>query len=160
MVAAVAKVPGREVQAVHRTFLAPDGRKAEVEPAKMSLGPVGRGAVRLAAAGPQLAVTEGIETGLSVQEATGLPTWAALSAPGLKKLVLPELPLASEVVIAADHDEVGLRAAEQAAERWTAESRKVRIAKPEEYGMDFNDVARRAPKENFKNDIVGSAAAN
>ena len=60
----------------------------------------------------------------------------------LSRTRLPELPLAAEVVIAADHDEAGLQAAERAAGQWLSEGRKVWIAKPPEYGTDFNDLAR------------------
>src|SRR5262249_19061407 len=75
---------------VHCTYLSQDGScKASVEPAKRFLGPVGGGAVRLAPAAPTLAVSEGTETGLSYMEATGTPTWAALSAGGIRQLVLP-----------------------------------------------------------------------
>jgi hypothetical protein len=68
---------------VHRTFLLPDGSgKAALEPAKMSLGPIGGGGVPPAAPAAKIAVSEGIETGLSFMQATGIPTWAALSAGG------------------------------------------------------------------------------
>jgi phage/plasmid primase-like uncharacterized protein len=140
MIGAVAKAPDQKIVALHRTFLQPDGSgKAPVEPAKASLGPVGGGAVRLTPAEVNLAVTEGIETGLSVLEATGTPTWAALSAGGIKALVLPPLPLASDIIIAADHDPVGILAAYDSANRWTGEGRRVRIALPPK-GMDFNDL--------------------
>lgn len=130
--------PG-EITGIHRTFLRGDGSgKADVPDAKMSLGTVRGSAVRLAAAADQMAVSEGIETGLSFMQATGMPTWAALSVSGLKALVLP--PEVREVVIAADPDEQGLKAARQAATRWHAEGRKVRIAKPPQ-GLDFNDLA-------------------
>lgn len=143
MVAAVTAWPSREVVAIHRIFLTATGdSKAPVSQNKMMLGAVAGGAVRLAPAGTKLAVAEGIETSLSVQEATGLPVWAALSTSGITGLVLPELPLAAEVVIAADHDEAGLQAAEQAAGRWLSEGRKVWVAKPPEHGTDFNDLAR------------------
>ena len=141
MLAAVTRWPGREVVAVHRTFLCPEGTsKADVEPAKMSLGSIRGGSVRLAPAGEALAVAEGIETALSVQEGAGLPTWAALSAGGIESLILPALPLASEIFICADHDPVGLKAARKAAERWTAQGRLVRIARPPGKGRDFNDL--------------------
>jgi len=106
------------------------------------LGNVGGGAVRFAPVSEKLAVCEGIETALSVQQATGLSTWAALSADGIKKLMLPPLPLASDIIIAADHDEsgVGQRAAEHAAQRWLIEGRRVRIALPPRVGQDFNDI--------------------
>ena len=143
MIAAVTRVPGCEVLAVHRAYLAPDGSgKADVDPARMSLGPIGGGAVRLAPSGGHLAVGEGIETTLSIMQATGIPAWAALSAGGIKALILPPLPLASVVTITADHDPTGLKAAHDAAERWTREGRRVRIALPPE-GKDFNDVLRQ-----------------
>lgn len=141
MIAAVTVAPSRKVVAVQRVFIAPGGLgKAQVTPPKMALGPIGGGAVRLAPAGGQLAVAEGIETALSIMDATGIPTWAGISAGGIKALILPSLPLASEVVIAADNDPPGIQAADEAAERWTVEGRLVRIALPPA-GMDFNDLA-------------------
>jgi putative DNA primase/helicase len=123
--------------ALHRTFLKPDGSgKAELEPAKMTLGPCKGGAVPLAPVGPAIAVSEGIETGLSYMQLTGIPTWAALSVPGIKNLILPaEI---QQVTIACDPDIQGVRAAHDAAARWLAEGRKVRIARPP-VGFDFND---------------------
>ena len=141
MVAAVVR-PDRPpgIVGIHRTFLLRDGScKAGVEPNKMSLGPVGGGGVPLAAPGAKIAVSEGIETGLSFMQATGTPTWAALSAGGIKKLLLR--PNAREVLIAADADPAGISAARIAAQRWYAEGRKVRIVEPPER-LDFNDLAR------------------
>jgi len=140
LIAAVTVAPSRKVVAVHRVFLAPGGLgKASVTPSKMALGPISGGAVRLAPAGGQLAVAEGMETALSIMDATGIPIWAAISAGGIKALILPPLPMASEVVICADNDPPGIKAANEAAERWTAEGRGVRIALPPA-GMDFNDL--------------------
>lgn len=125
---------------VHCTYLAPDGsRKATVEPNKRFVGPVGGGAIHLAPAAETLAVCEGIETGLSYMEATGTPTWAALSAGGIRQLLLPDE--VHHVVIAADADPVGIMAARAAARRWLAEGRRVSIARPP-IGLDFNDLAR------------------
>lgn len=131
---------------LHRTYLRADGTaKAPVEPAKMTLGPIGGGAVRLhadhAALG-MLGITEGIETGLSVAQATDLPVWAGLSAGGIERLLLPPLPLAREVLIFADHDQHGRgeRAAMMAAERFSGEGRKVRVAVPPTVDADFNDI--------------------
>ena len=111
LVAAVAR--GRGFVGIHGTFLAEPGRKAEVEPAKMMLGPVAGGAVRLSRGGPVLVVAEGIETGLSVLDALdGLPVavWAALSTGGLSGLRL-DGPF-DAVVVAADGDEPARSAAE------------------------------------------------
>jgi putative DNA primase/helicase len=132
MIALVCRAGRVGPTAVHRTFPLPDGTdKAPVTPDKKTLGPVGGGAVPLGVAGGQLAITEGIETGLSVLGATGVPTWAAL-------------PLARKVTVCADHDPVGIAAAYDAAQRWHHEGRHVRIAVPSKPGADFNDLALAA----------------
>src|SRR5690606_38804701 len=140
MVAAV-RIDGRPgISGVHRTYLQPDGSaKAPVLPDKMMLGDCLGGSVQLAPAEPELAVTEGIETGLSVAQMTGRATWAAMSEGGIVRLVLPPLPLAADVLIAADGDPAGRRAAYTAAERWLAEGRVVRV-KEAPPGLDWNDV--------------------
>ena len=91
-------------------------------------------------AGKSLAVSEGIETTLSVAVACSMPAWAALSAGGIKNLVLPRE--ATHVVVCADHDGsgTGVCAAYDAAERWQGEGRRVRIAVPTQCDTDFNDV--------------------
>ena len=136
---------------VHCTYLRPDGNgKADVEKPKAIFGLVGGGAVRLGAqgGGQWLAISEGVETALSVAVACSMPAWAALSATGIKSLVLPSE--ATHVVICADHDAsgTGQRAAHDAAARWLADGRRVRIAIPPEPGTDFNDI------------LTGGAAAN
>jgi len=140
MIAAVYRWPAREVIAVHRTFLREDGGgKADVAPARMALGTLRGGYMPLALPRAELAVAEGIETALSVQQSTGIATWATLGASNLPRLELPPLPLASEVVIAADADSAGVSAALKAADRWHGEGRRVRIAVPPQ-GRDFNDL--------------------
>ncbi len=141
MLGAVAIYPSREVVGLHRTFLRADGKdKAPVSGNKMMLGRCGGGAVRLAPAGPELVLSEGIETGLSVQQATGLPVWATLSTSGLRAVILPiEV---ETVIVAADGDEAGEKAAQAAARRFIAEGRTVKIARPPQ-GMDFNDLLNK-----------------
>ena len=143
MMAAVSRWPNRKVVAIHRTYLSPhEPGKAAVVPSKKTLGPIGGGAVRLAATGPILAIAEGIETALSVQQVTGIPTWSALSAGNLRKVVLPNLPLAKEIIICADADPVGLAMAKKAAVHIHSQGRQVRIAVPLKIGTDFNDQLR------------------
>lgn len=139
MVAAV-QSPAGHLAAVHRTFLRHDGSgKAPVEPCRMMLGRTAGGAVRLAPASEELAVAEGIETALSVMQATRLGAWAALSASGLARLELP--PVVRRVVIVADGDPPGLAATERAAARWWREGRDVRVVYPPA-GLDANDLLR------------------
>lgn len=126
--------------AIHRTFLARDGSKARVEPAKASLGPVWAGAIRLQplVTDKSLVIGEGLESSASAGRLMGLAAWAAISAGNLAKgLVLPPDP--RSVVIAADPDDAGEQAARAAALRWSAEGRMVQIARPTGSG-DFNDV--------------------
>jgi hypothetical protein len=130
--------------AIHRTFLAPEGRgKAPVEPAKMMLGPCRGGAVRLGEPGEVLMIGEGIETCLAAMQATGNPAWAAMSTSGLRTLDLPGS--VCEVIVLADGDDPGEAAAHECALRWMRQGRRVRIARPPR-GLDFNDVLLgRAP---------------
>lgn len=152
MLAAVQGKEGRTV-ALHRTYLTAEGLKAEpldpdtreVLPAKKLKTRAERvmpgSAVRLfPPAEGRLALTEGIETGLAVHLACGLPVWACVSANGLISVVLP--PEVGEVFIAADNDpsETGQRAAQVLAERLKREGRRVEVLAPSTPGMDWLDV--------------------
>ncbi|MSQ17736.1 MAG: hypothetical protein EXR54_09305 [Dehalococcoidia bacterium] len=142
MIAAVQRWPNVEPVAVHRTYLAGDGSgKAEVPEPKLSYGPIRGAAIRLAPPGERILIAEGIETALSGQQESGIAAWSTISASNMPNVVLPELPLASAVIIAADNDAAGISWARRAAARWTQEGRKVRIAVPPE-GADLNDVLR------------------
>ena len=138
LVALVVDAMARPV-AVHRTYLARDGRKAAMTPPKASKGPVWGGGIRLDPEAPEIVIGEGLESSASAGRLLGLPAWAALSAGNLARgLVLP--PSVHAVVVAADADEAGNNAAEAAAARWRAEGRRVRIARPDAAGRDFNDI--------------------
>jgi putative DNA primase/helicase len=138
MVALVTRGTDDVPVAVLRTFVARDGSgKAPVEPTRMMLGPCRGGAVRLGSPAELLMVGEGIETCLASMQATGTPTWAALSTSGLRAL---ELPVGvRNVIVLADGDDPGEAAAQDSARRWKREGRGVRIARPPQ-GMDFNDL--------------------
>jgi hypothetical protein len=146
MISAIMRWPDSQIIGVHRTFLSSDGKsKALVEPNKMMLGNVSGGAVRLtlAPAREVLVVGEGLETMLSfIGMYPEYAIWAVLSASNLESLVLPELPLASTIIIAADNDnnDKGLKAAKLAAKKWSSQGRTVKIALPPEKGTDFNSV--------------------
>ena len=137
MVAAV-QGPDRQITGIHRTYLRADGRgKVPLTTPKMMLGRCAQGAVRLAKAGPKLAVGEGIESSLSVLQETNIPVWAALSTSGMKALILP--PCVREVILLADADRPGKDAAYAAAQRFIREGRVAKIATPPT-GNDFNDA--------------------
>ena len=141
------------VLGLHRTYLALDGTaKAPVRNARMSLGEVHGGAVRLAKAVDGLiGLAEGIETTLAVMTACpDLPMWAALSAGSLADQRLPEY--IRRVVVCADHDAAGagLDAARRLAVRLVDEGRSVFIALPPRAGDDFNDVLLRDRAEEVR----------
>lgn len=138
MIAAIEGLDGFIV-GVHRTWLKPDGTgKAEVEQNKKALGRARGCAVHLTASAPELVVCEGIETGLSIIQATGLHVWAALGTSNLGQVELPDLVL--EVIIAADNDGPGIKAARAAAEAYRARGLRVRIIVATDSGADFNDL--------------------
>ena len=128
---------------VQRTYLAADGHdKANVEPDRASLGSLAGGAVRLAEPEPgrPLLVGEGIESTAAAMLLFDLPGWATLGTSGLRNVELPEDVI--DVVIAADRDAAGLRAAAALARRLEAEGRNVEIRRP--HKGDFNDVLRES----------------
>lgn len=138
MLALVQDATGAAI-AVHRTYITRGGHKADAVPVKAAVGPIWGGAIRLDVAAAEMVVGEGIETSASAGRLFGLPAWAAIAAGNLAQaLQLP--PEVRSVVIAADADGPGRRAAEAAAARWQREGRKVRIATPDVPGADFNDV--------------------
>ena len=131
LVAGVQDADGRFV-GIHRTYLRADGTgKAALDSARLSLGPIGGGAVRiLEPVDDAVLVGEGIETtaaAVKVLDWRG-GAWAALSTSGMRSVVLPESVV--RVVVAADRDPGGLRAAAALAERLESEGRRVTIEVP------------------------------
>jgi hypothetical protein len=131
-VALVTCAENREPLTLHRTWIRPDGRKAEVDPPRLLLGHHRKqgGVIRLwpdEAVTTGLAVAEGIETALAVATVYR-PVWSGIDAGNLA--ALPALAGIEELLIMADHDDAGLHAARECAARWHREGVRVRIAIP------------------------------
>jgi hypothetical protein len=130
--------------AVQRTYLDPaEPRKADVEGPKMTLGPMGPGAVRLKPLGPSgfLGVAEGVETAMSAARLYSIPVWAALSANRLGKLDMP--PGVKVVTIFGDSGEVGRTEAFKAADEYERRGLPVEVIMPEAHFQkadDFNSI--------------------
>ena len=123
---------------IHRTFLKPDGAgKAEVLEPKMALGPIAGGTVRLAPVGNTVALVEGIEDGLAVQQMTGQPAWACLGTSGFKNFDPPET--IKQVILAPDADNSGEKVIDPAARRLAGLGLDVRTAMPPP-GKDWCDM--------------------
>ena len=140
LLAAVSDADGKFV-GLQRIFLDRDGNKAAIEPVKASLGTVAGGAVRLQNTSYEVVVGEGIETAAAAGALLKLPSWASISCGNLaRSMILP--PEIRAIVIVADHDAPGLRAAEEAALRWRDEGRSVRIIRAARPGADAADVLK------------------
>lgn len=143
--------PDGQFRAVHRTFLAPRagggwGKLGGVTAAKLSYGPVKRGAIRLFPAAAHLGLAEGIETALAAHALTGLPVWACIAA---EMLAAVELPFDVEAVtVFADRDAPknghaeghGLRAARALERRLRAQAVRVEVRLPLPPHKDYADV--------------------
>ena len=123
---------------LHVTSLMADGADKAAGKSRRMFGSVKGGAIRLSEHSGHLAVAEGIETALSHQRLTQIPTWSCLSASGLAGFDIPRG--VRQLTIAADGDEAGLKAANTLLEQ--AQTRcEVRL-NPAPMGKDWNDVLK------------------
>jgi hypothetical protein len=135
---------GEPVGGIQRTFLAWSGKgKAQVETnkQKMSLGPTKGGVIRLAepVEGKPLILGEGVETVLTVMDATGLPGWATQGTSGLVNLNLPDT--VNEVILLAENDGgPNENAMKEVLPALIARGVKVLVARPPPGLKDFNDL--------------------
>jgi putative DNA primase/helicase len=106
-----------------------------------SRGPIRGGYVQLADISPDepLIVGEGVETTLSAMQLTGLPGIATLGTSGMLSV---RVPPCSTVIIAADNDAPGQKAAHVLANRLEIEGREVMVVTPPFADEDWNDVLR------------------
>ena len=135
-------------------ILLQDGRKARVPNVKRTNGVLGGVAVQLAPAGPTVVLAEGPETGMSIQQATGLPTWITLGVSNYTSVPIPAET--RQVLIAADLENAGngLVAALKAADYWERQGKEVGLLLPADPAtdakIDFNDVLQQEGEEGVR----------
>lgn len=142
LVAAVRDVAG-DVIGVQRIYLRRDGKgKADLPKAKLSLGTVAGGAIRLGDLDGSGVVTvcEGPEDGLSLLSMIGGPVWVAAGASMLPAMRFPSG--VRSIAIGADNDDAGKQAALKAAQAFAMRDLSVRIIYPATGFKDFNDELR------------------
>ncbi|MFM9917850.1 MAG: toprim domain-containing protein [Rhizobacter sp.] len=142
LVALVTHAETRVPLTLHRTWIRPDRRKADIESPRRLLGGHQKkyGVIRLwpdEAVTTGLCIAEGVETALSVAPYF-TPVWSCVDAGNLAEM--PVLAGIETLVIAADHDEAGLNAANTCADRWSAVGVEVRVAVPVTPSTDWNDA--------------------
>ena len=116
--------------------------KADISYPKIARGVVVGGAVQLAEPGERLALCEGIESGLSYMQLSGCPTWSTLGTSGMAKTNLPTD--FRNVVIAADNDPPGRRAAKAVGRELKLQGLTADITYPKQAGADWNDILKAA----------------
>lgn len=141
MVAPLTAPDGRIV-ALHRTYLSPDGSKADVPTVKKltaAAGPLAGACIPLhKPARGSIGIAEGIETALAARCASPVPTVAAYCAGNLAGWHWPAG--VRRIVIFADADEPGRAAAEKLQRRAMAARTRCEVLTPGDAGADWCDV--------------------
>ncbi|RST26472.1 hypothetical protein HMF7854_15560 [Sphingomonas ginkgonis] len=132
------------VVAIHRTFLAPDGRrKADMDEPKRMLGNPGVGAVRWGGIPLDgiLRLAEGVEDAASVMNLLGAGhfVWPVLGIERYQAVAIPES--IHTVVIYSQHGAEAARAIERATPHLAANGRQLVVKLPPHAG-DWNDLLR------------------
>lgn len=143
LIAAVSSASGR-IEGIQRTYLNQAGTgKAPVPKAKLSLGRVSGGAIRLADIAPTLIVTEGLEDGATLLQEIGRPVWVAAGASMLPSMQFPAA--VRSIAIGGDNDEAGRSAAQKAADAFRCRGLVTRTFFPVT-AKDFNAELMEARK--------------
>lgn len=136
LIAACQDVRGR-ITGVQRICLTPEGEKLGRK-AKLSLGAVRGGALRLGPPAPHLVLCEGPEDGLTLrQRMPAASIWVSLGTGNLHAVALPAITKA--LTIAGDNNSAGRSAAELAAATYRAAGLQVCITYPAPPFVDWND---------------------
>ena len=144
MAAKISDVNGRGVS-VHKTYLLTNGEPAGFSRNKLiTAGTIPAGsAIRLTDPAESMGIAEGIETAMSANILTGIPTWSAISAPILKQFQPPKI--CKFLTIFADNDInfTGQSASYELARRlkMTNPEMRIEVRIPPKVG-DWNDILR------------------
>jgi putative DNA primase/helicase len=137
MIAAV-QAPTGKIVAIQATFLTRRGCKAAVAVPRSAIGALGAGAVRFGKSEDLLGLAEGIETALSAQQLTGIPTWPCLGASRMHRIAIPSH--VRELHLFGDNDGAGRDAVQRAA--YENRKRRVVLQFPPDSRKDWNDFAK------------------
>lgn len=137
---AIVTDPAGVLVGLQRTYLTDAGAKAATaDPkgtVKFSLGLVAGGSIQIGPPAASILVCEGLEDGLTLAQALGRSVWVAAGTSMLPHMSFADATRA--VVIGADGDAAGERAAAKAAEAFADRGLAVRIMRPNAPHKDFN----------------------
>lgn len=151
-IVALVQAPDGSPVTLHRIYVTADGKKAPVsEPKKLMAYPSNKtlrgAAIRLGVAGSAIGITEGVETGLAIQQATGMPVWASISAVLMEQLQIPAGVVELACIYAdKDRSETGHKSALKLITRLWQEGIRAVGMKPDisipesEKGIDWLDI--------------------
>ena len=142
--------PTGELITLHKTYLTPDGKKANVPIVRKlspAAGPMAGASIKFGSPARRddgtlaIGIAEGLETALSASRLWGLPVWSAISTSGLVRFEPP--PNVTNVYIFSDNDSnnAGQVAAQKLAQRLTYCGLSVRVHEPSVLA-DWNDELR------------------
>lgn len=150
------------VHGLQQIFVTEDGHKAPLKVQKRTNkahdGWSDVAAVRLPGTAP-IVLAEGVETALSVWQATGQETWACLGISNIGRAPVPENAM---VIVARDGDPPGSKADHQlkrALGILRGQGRRVAVAEPP-VGQDFNDMLCSDGEQVICDLITGALAAD
>lgn len=150
------------VHAVQQIYVTEDGRKAPLKVQKRTNkahdGWSEVAAVRLPGSTP-IVMAEGVETALSVWQATRQETWACL---GISNIARAPVPERLAIIVARDGDEPGSKADQQLRRAVTilrGQGREVAVAEPP-VGKDFNDILLGDGEQAIRDLIARALAAD
>jgi putative DNA primase/helicase len=132
LIAAFRSIDDGTITAIHRIALNSDGSKL----GRRMLGVVHRAAVMLDPIGTELAIGEGIETGMAARQLGVQPTWALGSTGGIAGF--PILEGVKTLTILGETGAASREAIHFCGRRWRRAFRRVSIVMPE-IGNDLND---------------------
>ncbi|MEJ8838123.1 DUF7146 domain-containing protein [Ramlibacter sp. AN1133] len=159
MVAKALSPRGSFVQ-LHKTYLTPDGHKADVPVVKKTergVGVNGFAVMLMPVHGDTLGFAEGIESALAAAMVRRMPVWSCLNGASMAAMDLPEplLGYVNRIVVFADHDppkalpsgpdqakrfrSAGSHYAELLAQRMRERGKRVLVVKASRVGFDMAD---------------------
>ena len=148
------------IHGLQQIYVTEDGRKAPVKVQKRTNkahdGWSDVSAVRFPGTAP-IVLTEGVETALSVWQATGHETWACLGVSNIARAAVPD---GVPIIVARDGDEPNSKADHRLRRAVTilrGQGREVAVAETPA-GMDFNDVLLHDGEQTVR-DLIGAALA-